>query len=440
MGLGYVDMINITNILIFKYTSGKILARNLSSALRKPKEISLLNNVYATDSYTNVTEKIISQLGKNIYLKPYHPLSLVRQRIINYFYKTFVNRRENPVFSVYENLSPIVSVNQNFDSLLIPEDHPSRAKNDCYYINRKYLLRAHMTAHQSELMQAGLNNFLMIGDVYRRDEIDRTHYPVFHQVDAVRLKSREDLFFKDEALHIFEEGSNTAFTTNQEKQACHSLEAVKLMEHELKNTLVGLARHLFGENIEYRWVDTYFPFTQPSWELEVFYENDWLELLGCGIMRQAIVNKVGINDRIGWAFGLGLERIAMCLYKIPDIRLFWSNDSGFLSQFNVDDINKNVIYEPVSQYPQCTNDISFWLPKDQEFFSNDFYELVRSVGGDLIEQVSLVDTFTHPKTGTKSHCYRIVYRHMERTLTQVEVNAVHKEIENKVKNLGVTVR
>ncbi|KAJ8977029.1 hypothetical protein NQ317_013478 [Molorchus minor] len=402
------------NLKIFR-SSFLIRYLNSTTAQTKTNEVQLLKNTYTRDDYTN----------------PYHPLGLVRQRIINFFYKSFVNRRRNPVFSVHEGLPAIVSVCQNFDSLLIPKDHPSRSKSDCYYINRKYLLRAHMTAHQSELMQAGLNNFLMIGDVYRRDEIDRTHYPVFHQVDAVRLKTKEQIFLKDEGLHIFEEGNNTVFTGNQEKQACHSLEAVKLMEYELKDTLVGLAKHLFGDEIEYRW---------PSWELEVFYKNDWLELLGCGIMQQAILSNAGIRDRMGWAFGLGLERIAMCLYKIPDIRLFWSNDTGFVNQFKVDNVNESITYKSISRHPQCTNDISFWLPQDREFSSNDFYDLVRTIGGDLIEQVSLVDDFTHPKTGKTSHCYRIVYRHMDKTLTQEEVNSVHKEIENCVTELGVTLR
>nr|CAH7750548.1 unnamed protein product [Callosobruchus chinensis] len=117
-----------------------------------------------------------------------------------------------------------------------------------------------MTAHQNELIRAGLNNFLMIGDVYRRDEIDRTHFPVFHQVDAVRLKTKDELF-ESSSLSIFEEGNNEAFTSDQAKQACHSLEAVKVMEHELKETLVGLAKNLFGDQIQYRWVDVYFPFT-----------------------------------------------------------------------------------------------------------------------------------------------------------------------------------
>jgi phenylalanyl-tRNA synthetase alpha chain len=423
-------------------TSNQQIIRLLSSSVKPEVQsnLTLLENTYIKDDFTNVTDKIISHVGKNIHIKENHPLSHVRQRIVNYFYKCFVNSRGNPVFSVYETLPPTVTVDQNFDSLLTPKDHPSRSKSDCYYLNRDYLLRAHMTAHQSELMKSGLNNFLMTGDVYRRDEIDRTHYPVFHQLDAVRLKTKNELFHKDPTLEIFEVGNNTQSTGTQQKQACHTLEAVKLMEHELKTTLAGLAQELFGEKIEYRWIDTYFPFTQPSWELEVFHENNWLELLGCGIMRQPILTNSGVVDRIGWAFGIGLERVAMCLYKIPDIRLFWSNDTGFLNQFKVN-CNENVTYKAVSQYPQCINDLSFWLPIDKEFSSNDFYDLARNIGGDTIEQIVLVDEFTHPKSGKTSHCYRIIYRHMERTLVQSEVNFIHKEIEkNATSQLGVQVR
>lgn len=97
--------------------------------------------------------------------------------------------------------------------------------------------------------------------------------------------------------------------------------------------------------IQCRWVEQYFPFTHPSWELEIFYNGKWLEILGCGIMRQEIVQKSGAVDRIGWAFGLGLERLAMCLYNIPDVRLFWSNDAGFLNQFKVDDFNAHIQYK-----------------------------------------------------------------------------------------------
>lgn len=403
--------------------------------------ITLQNQNYARDDYTNVTDKISSHLGRNLHLQKGHPLNMVSQRVIDYFYNSFRNTRGNPQFSVWNNLSPVVSIEQNFDSLLIPPDHVSRSKSDCYYLNQQYLLRAHMTAHQSELMKSGLDNFLMLGDVYRRDEIDSTHYPVFHQVDGVRLRSRTELFPNDDSLEIFELGDYTENIGSQEKQTCHTLEAVKLLEFELKTVLVDLAKSLFGENFKHRWVDTYFPFTQPSWELEVYHEGKWMEVLGCGIMRQPILTNAGINNKVGWAFGLGLERIAMCLYKIPDIRLFWSTDSGFLSQFKTTDINAKITYKQVSQYPQCSNDISFWLPQDKQYTENDFYDLVRTVGGDIVEQVVLKDDFTHPKNGKRSHCYRIVYRHMERTLNQEEVNVIHKKIEEEAStHLFVTIR
>ena len=96
-------------------------------------------------------------------------------------------------------------------------------------------------------------------------------------------------------------------------------------------------------------------------------------------------------------------------------------------------------FQPVSTYPQCVNDLSFWIPEG--FAENDFYDLVRSVGGDVVEQVLLVDTFVHPKHQRTSHCYRIIYRHMERTLTQKEVNDVHNQItQTAVEQLGIEPR
>lgn len=148
--------------------------------------IELNNNKYESDDYTNLTPKILSYVGRNVHLQKNHPLSIVRQRITNYFYGEYTSPKGTPLFSVHDRLSPIVTTRQNFDSLLIPENHPSRAKSDCYYVNREYLLRAHCTAHQVELLRSGLDNFLVIGDVYRRDEIDSTHFPVFHQVRASR--------------------------------------------------------------------------------------------------------------------------------------------------------------------------------------------------------------------------------------------------------------
>lgn len=412
----------------------------MATNVNKSNELVLQGQKYVTDDWTNITPSIIAKLGRNLHIQQYHPLSLLRQRIVNYFYGQFRSKSGTPSFSIYDNICPIVTVAQNFDSLLVPKDHPSRKKTDCYFVNQDTLLRAHTTAHQAELISMGLNNFLVIGDVYRRDEIDSTHYPIFHQVDAVRLRTSQEIFHNvndSESLKLFEHRG----TESVEKQACHSLEAVKVMEQELKSTLISLAQAIFGKDVQCRWVEQYFPFTHPSWELEILYNDNWLEIVGCGIMRQEIVQKSGAVDRIGWAFGLGLERLAMRLYNIPDIRLFWSNDAGFLHQFKVDDFNARIQYKPVSVYPSCTNDLSFWLPEDGSYSSYDFYDIVREIGGDTIEQISLKDEFTHPKTKKTSHCYNIVYRHMERTLTKREVNKIHDQIsKTTVAKLNVIIR
>ncbi|EFN81071.1 Probable phenylalanyl-tRNA synthetase, mitochondrial [Harpegnathos saltator] len=213
------------------------------------------------------------------------------------------------------------------------------------------------------------------------------------------------------------------------------------MERELKSTLIGLAQTIFGKDVQCRWVDQYFPFTHPSWELEVLFNDKWLEMLGCGIMRQEILQKSGAVDRIGWAFGLGLERLAMRLYSIPDIRLFWSEDISFINQFKVDNPDTSIEYKLISIFPPCTNDISFWLPQDESYSPSDFYDIVREIGGDVVDQIILKDQFVHPKTKKISHCYSIVYRHMERTLTQKEVNEIHSQVEKVIAaKLNVTVR
>ncbi|KAL0119719.1 hypothetical protein PUN28_007868 [Cardiocondyla obscurior] len=429
------EKLNINNVKTI-YRTASVAA----NANDNKKLMQLLDQKYVTDDWTNITPNIIAKLGRNLHVQQYHPLSLLRQRIVNYFYEQFRSKSGTPSFSVYDNICPIVTVEQNFNSLLVPKDHPSRQKTDCYFINRDTLLRAHTTAHQAELISMGLNNFLVIGDVYRRDEIDRTHYPVFHQVDAVRLRTSQDIFenVNDSLnLKLFEHRG----TECAEKQACHSLEAVKIMEQELKSTLTSLAQAIFGKDVQCRWVDQYFPFTHPSWELEIFYNDNWLEILGCGIMRQEILQKCGAVDRIGWAFGLGLERLAMRLYDIPDIRLFWSKDTGFLNQFKIDDPNAVIKYKPISIYSPCPCDISFWLPEDGSYSSHDFYDIVREIGGDFIEQILLKDEFVHQKTQKTSHCYTIVYRHMERTLTKAEVNRIHDRIRLTVgQKLNVIVR
>ncbi|XP_035232549.1 phenylalanine--tRNA ligase, mitochondrial-like [Stegodyphus dumicola] len=266
--------------------------------------ITIFGKNYIRDEYTNVTPHVLSLLSHNLHLVKNHPLNLIKQRIVRYMYGSYLNRRGNPLFSVYDKLAPVVTVQQNFDSLLIPEDHPSRKKSDSYYINSNYLLRPHTSAHQKELIMSGLDHFLVIGDVYRRDEIDAKHYPVFHQCEGVRLLSPYELFSNvpnGEDMKLFLDDVRRA-----EKQGCHTMEATKLMEKDLKGCLVGLIKRLFGESIEYRWAESYFPFTHPSWELEIKYKGDWLEVLGCGIMEQEILNRETHNNYLDYFFRIAL--------------------------------------------------------------------------------------------------------------------------------------
>lgn len=122
-----------------------------------------------------------------------------------------------------------------------------------------------------------------------------------------------------------------------------------IVVQDLKMTLEGLVRDLFGERIEMRWIDAYFPFTFPSFELEILYEGKWLEMLGCGMLHPMILRNGGRKEKdVAWACGLGLERFAMKLFDIPDVRLFWSKDPRFLDQFKEGEITK---FKPFSKVP-----------------------------------------------------------------------------------------
>lgn len=265
-----------------------------------PAEVQVEGRSFSRDDFTNVTPRILEKIGRNLHNEQNHPLWIIKERIKQHFYSSYMGRWGNPLFSVHDNLSPVVTVEQNFDSLLIPPDHPSRKKGDNYYINRKTMLRAHTSAHQRELVSAGLDAFLLAGDVYRRDEIDSSHYPVFHQMEGVRLFTNHELFSSVEggdSLSLFDPmGRRTP-----QKQEEHSLEAVKLLEFNLKTTLTRLMQHLFTPDVEVRWVDCYFPFTHPSFELEILFRGEWLEVLGCGVMEQQLLKSGTANTTVNYS-------------------------------------------------------------------------------------------------------------------------------------------
>jgi phenylalanyl-tRNA synthetase alpha chain len=292
-----------------------------------------------------------------------------------------------PGYKTHNELFPIVTTGQNFDSLGFPLDHVGRNRTDTYYINKETVLRTHTSAHQADTFRSNESEgYLISADVYRRDAIDRSHYPVFHQMEGGRTWDRQqagrdgkavaDVIWDDVKRlpkhDIAVEDPNPPFHIERNPlQSRHAPEEAEAIAAHLKRSLEDMVVTIFNaargaadsaipdEPLKVRWVEAYFPFTSPSWELEVFWQGDWLEVLGCGVVSQPILDNASVPNRVGWAFGIGLERIAMLLYSIPDIRLFWSKDTRFLSQFSESQPIKRFV--PFSKYPACFKDVSFWL-------------------------------------------------------------------------------
>lgn len=164
--------------------------------LLSPK-ISKFNFSY-TKAFRNLTPEIESKIGKNIYLKENHPLCTIKGIVENYF------KEVDPTYKTYDNLHPKVTTKQCFDDLLIPKDHVSRRPTDTYFYDQENCLRTHTTAHQTQFLNQGERSFLISGDVYRRDEVDASHYPVFHQMDGVRVYTEEEYLKEKKDNETFE--------------------------------------------------------------------------------------------------------------------------------------------------------------------------------------------------------------------------------------------
>jgi phenylalanyl-tRNA synthetase alpha chain len=187
----------------------------------------------------------------------------------------------------------------NFTALNIPDDHPAKADSDTLWVSDGVLLRTHTSPVQVRVMGAQDPPVAVIcpGRVYRRDTQDATHSPIFHQVEGL----------------VIDEGITLA---------------------HLKGTLEHVTKRLFGEDRKIRLRSGFFPFTEPSIEVDVSWGDGWMEILGAGMVDPNVLEHVGYDSTkvTGFAFGMGIERIAMLRHGIPDIRMLYDNDVRFLAQ------------------------------------------------------------------------------------------------------------
>jgi phenylalanyl-tRNA synthetase alpha chain len=313
-----------------------------------------------------------------------------------------------PRFSEFKNLKvpEIIKYDISFDLFNFPPDHPARSPSDTYFIDKNHVLRTHTTIMwyyhlalsevKNSLKKGEPVGALSYGKVYRKDEIDRQHMNVFHQMDGWYLCRKKD--------HII--------TIN-----------------DLKDVLVEIAQAIFGKNIKYRFNIDQFPYTDPSIEMEVQVSRRWIEVLGAGVVSKKVLKNLGVNPKEynGWAFGFGLERLAIISMDLPDIRLLWSQDERVRKQLKLGDR-----YKEISKYPPITRDISFIV--DKNFVPNNYFDLIRDLGGNLVEEVRLLDKYSNSKKfgpDKLSYTYRIVYRSNDRTLLSSEVDKIQEKIYNR---------
>ncbi|MEK7095118.1 MAG: hypothetical protein AAB917_00480 [Patescibacteria group bacterium] len=312
------------------------------------------------------------------------------------------------------DIPEVIGTDILFDLFNFATDHPARSKSDTYYIDSKNVLRTHDTVMwyyflnlpeiKKKIAKRESVGVMCYGKVYRKDEIDRHHMNIFHQMGGLYL------------------------VPNDKK-------AVVL--DDLKAVLSEIVQSIFGKETKFRFnVDT-FPYTDPSLEVEVEISGQWIEILGGGLPRPIVLKDFGVEGYNGWAFGFGLERLAIISMQLPDIRLLWSEDPRVTKQLKL-----GQKFVEVSKYPAVVRDISFIVPNT--FIPNDYFDLVRELVPDLIEEVHLIDKYENENKlgkGNVSYAYRITYRSLDRTLTNDETNALHKKIEKATtKNFRATIR
>lgn len=367
--------------------------------IQDPKESALIEELTTRNDVKSERIKRLLELP-DLTKKENSPIKILADQIINL-----------PRFTDFDIVFPpkIVTVEEEFDLMNAPKDHPSRKETDTLFLDEVNHLRTQMTVMwpyylrnkeiSEKLKKEGWVGALSTGIVFRKDEIDRKHFPAFHQIDGLYICKKEQKI---------------------------------LLQKDLEDVLIDIAKSIFGQDIEYNFSVETFPFTDPSVEMNMKFGGDWMEILGSGLVHKQVLQNLGLDPEIynGWAFGMGIERLAMVKMEIPDIRIFWSDDPRITHQFS--DISSK--YKEVSRYPEISRDISFIIGKNINL--NNYYEIVRDFAENLIEEVKLLDSYEDDdKFGKdkKSYTFHIVYRSLEKTLTDEEINKIHNKIIEKTR-------
>jgi len=357
-----------------------------------------------------------------------NPMNMIMKKIIDSsFYQWFTDVKTPEIVNEWAT----------FDLFNFSDDHVARRPSDSYFIEKSdekeksMLLRPHTSVmwyyylinwKWKELLENEWEiKAISYWKAYRVDELDKTHHECFHQVDGLRLVEKEKEIINQDTL---------------------------------KEVLWVTIESIFWENVEYKFHKDSFPYTTDSLEAYVKFNDKWVEVLWAWIVEPTVLEKLWIDsDKYNWwAFGFWIERLAIPLKQVPDIRLFWSEDPRVTSQWW--DLQP---FKEVSNFPPVNKDISLLVPKnnfeldleDQEktweieltknteanFFAITW--VIRDTCDDLIEEVKIIDTYENNKKfweNMKSITIRIVFRSLERTLTDKEINIHYFNIRKKIEN------
>ncbi|WGH27690.1 MAG: phenylalanine--tRNA ligase subunit alpha [Candidatus Shikimatogenerans bostrichidophilus] len=311
----YINIINKKKKINIKKLKKKFLSKNgiINNLLLNIKNIKNKKNYGLKLNY--LKKKILNIINNNIIKKKKKKIKINKDFffIKNKVYigtKNPINLIKDKLINILNNLNfKLINTKEieddwhNFTALNFPKYHPSRNMQDTFFIKKKkLLLRTHTTSIQIRYMKKKKPpiKIFTFGRVYRNESISKSSFNMFNQI---------------EVLYVYKNVSII----------------------DLKNLINIILKNLFKNKYKYRYRFSYFPFTNPSFEIDILYNKKWIEIIGCGLINKKIFNNININYKkySGFALGIGIERIAMIFYQIKDIREFFKNDIRFIKQFKL---------------------------------------------------------------------------------------------------------